>query len=333
MDKDRLWNRVRLLWEQLRNKARQPHWQVLLTVLLIGPAIAVIGLRTYQNWDVLRQHTWCFRPGFWAAALLGYSLALLSLLWAWNRIMGQLGGVYRFRTNARIYCLSNLSKRIPGAIWYMVGRVHFYQGEGVRTSVTLAGTALETVLLAATGIVTVLFVQPFAQTQWSFRLGAALLVLPIALIILQPPVFNRIVHFFLDRLGSDAQVEISYRGLFPVFAAYLAGWILPGIGLYMLVTSFYPLPWKMLPDIVGAWALAGTMGLLVATFLLGSGVREITLSFLLVAHMPQPMAVLAAVLFWLVIMVGETLWAGVFVLLGRLDRRGRENTASKGGTR
>ncbi|MBN1484506.1 MAG: flippase-like domain-containing protein [Chloroflexia bacterium] len=308
------------LWQDWQDRLQQRRWRIALSLLLLGPALLLIAWRTYQNWEVLQQHDWTLRPACWAAAFLGHALSLFCLMGGWQLMLTQLGQRRPFLLNARIYCLSNLAKRIPGGIWYIAGRVHLYREQDVNAAVSLSASALELVLLAGSGMVTFFLSLPFSQSSWSAYLGLALAVLLGALFLLQPPVFNRLLRFLLHRLGSQDQLEISYRSLGPMFLLYLGCWITAGAGLYLAILSLYELPWSVLPDIIGLWALSGTLSMLAATFfLLGTGVREIALSFLLVAHMPQPLAVVAAVLFWFVVTIGEVFW-GLFFLLGR--RRG-----------
>jgi hypothetical protein len=306
-----------MIKEWVRRQQGRRFWRPLLTFLLLAPAVAIIAYNTYRNWGTLRQYSWEPRYGLWGAALLVYALAFLSVSWGWNHLMGRVARFSRFRSNARIYSLSNLPRRVPGPFWYMLGRVHLYQAEGVPASDTLAGTALEIILLATTGIGTYFLAQPFSASRDVLRLGVALGLLIGALVALQPAVFNRVARYLLRRLGSEAHIEITYRGLLVPGLAYLAGWVLTGMSLYLVVLSLYPLPWTGIPEIIGAWAASGTVGLLASLFLLGIGAREVALSFLLAASMPTPMAVIVAILFWFLLTIGEVAWAGVFALLGR----------------
>ncbi len=315
MTVQQVWQRARQVWGQLQQRVGPLRWRILLTVLLLGPAVAVIAYQTYQNWDLLRQHTWQFRPLYWGGALLGCTVALFALLWAWNRIIVHMGEFPYFWANARIYFLSNLSKRVPGAFWYVLGRVHFYRERGVRGSVTVVGSVLEYVFLAATGLLTYFLVLPFSRLRSPLHLTVAAIVLPVTVVLLQPPVFNRVVRYLLRRAGRDVQVEITYRRLLPLLPAYLVGWVAAGAGLYLMILSFCPLDLALLPDILGIWAISGTLSLLLSSVLLGSGVREIALSFLLSLYMPQPIAVLVAVAFWFVVTAADVLWAGVFALV------------------
>jgi len=291
--------------------------RALLTLLLVGPALAFIAYQTWTNWGQLRSYQWEVRPWLWGLGFLGYSAALTCLLVAWSYLIGRLGGKARFRTNARVYCLSGLSKRIPGFIWYMAGRALLYREEGVPASISVIASALELALTATVGLLTFFLMLPFVGNlpQQDTLLIVAVALLAVGAVILQPAIFNRIVGFFLRRLGSQAQVRVTYRDILPTVPLYLLAWAIGGGMLYVVIQSVYQLPLEMLPSIIGIWAASGTLTMLLSSFLFGMGVREVTLSLLLTVLLPQPMAVVVALLFGLIFVLSELAWAGIFALL------------------
>ncbi len=298
------------------------------TSLLVLPAVGYIVYRMVQNWEQVRTSPWSFRPGYLVLALLGYLLALGGVLWAWNYIIGKVSPLRRFAQNARFYCLSNLPRHIPGAIWYMAGRTFLYGQAGVPPSRTLAAIALEVLLTTVAGLLTYLFSLSLAGSLGGapLRLGLALGLLALALGVLQPPLFNRILAFFLRRFGGREEVRITYRALLPPLLAYLLAWTLGGATLYAVILSVYePLPWQEIPAVIGIWAAAGTIGLLASTFLLGLGVREVALGTLLLALLPEERAIAVAVLFWFLLTGGDLATAGLSLLSwrrGRADPKG-----------
>ena len=305
---------------------RLPSWvrgrtgRILGTALLVLPAVGYIAYRGYQNWDQLRASAWSFRPAYWALTLVGYVLSVVCVLWAWNRIAGHLTPVKRFGQNARLYCLSNLPRHIPGSIWYMAGRSYLYKQVGVPASLTMAGIALEVFLTIGAGLLTYLLSLPLAGSLGAgpLRLGIALGLLALALLILQPPVFNRVLGFFLRRFGSQEQVHITYRGLLPPLLVYVLTWGIGGATLYTVILSVYEqVPWQEIGAVIGIWAAAGTVGLLASTFLVGLGVREVTLGALLTALIPEDRALVVAILFWFLLTGGDLVLAGLFTLLSR----------------
>jgi hypothetical protein len=313
-----LWNRLTTWMAGDRKSLLR---RVLLSAVFVVPALVFIAYQTWRNWEQLRSYTWKLRPEFWALAFLAYSVVLNIELLAWNRMMGRLGGVSRFFTNARLYCISNLSKRLPGVVWYLAGRALLYREEGVPASVTLTGSALEFALMTATGPVVYLAALPWSSgvpSSWIYLAGAGALV--AMAIVLQPAIFNRITAFVLRRLGSTAQLQVTYRDVLPLVPLYLAAWLVSGVVVYAVACSVYPLPLAALPTTIGIWAACGTLTLLISTFLLGFGMREVTLSLLLTVVMPQPMPVIVALVFGLLMVLFELSWTAIFALWRRRGR-------------
>ena len=295
------------------------------TALLVLPAVGYIAYRMVQNWEQVRASPWSFQPVYLMPVFLGYLLALFAVLWAWNHIVGQLTPLRRFALNARLYCLSNLSRHLPGAIWYMAGRAFLYSQVGVPPSHTLAAIALEVLLTTTAGLLTYLLSLLWIGSPGAvpLRLGLALGLLALALGFLQPPLFNRILTFFLRRFGSREEMRITYRTLLPPLLAYLLAWTFGGATLYALIRFIYASPpWQEIPGVIGIWAAAGTIGLLASTFLLGLGVREVALGTLLLALLPEERAIAVAVLFWFLLTGGDLATAGLALLLSRRGQPG-----------
>lgn len=309
---------MRRLLERLPAWLRGRSGRILGTALLVVPAVGYIAYRSCQNWEQIRASAWTLRPGYLGLTVAGYIPAFFCMVWAWHRIVGQLTSLRHLGQNARFYCLSNLSRHVPGSIWYMAGRSYLYGQLGVPASLTLAGIALEVFLLAAAGLLTYLLSLPFAGALGTapLRLGIALGLLLVVLTVVQPPFFNRVLGFFLRRFGSQERVRITYGGLFPPLLAYMLAWSIGGLMLYALVRAVADLPWSEIPALIGIWAAAGTVGLLVSTFLVGIGVREVTLTVLLTALIPEDKALVVAILFWF-LLTGWDVAAGLLALLGR----------------
>ncbi len=313
-DRPRTW-RLRVALQRLSGTR---FWRPLLTGLLLAPALGWIAWNAYRNWGTLSGSSWTPRPVLLAASLAVFSAAFFAVLWGWGRIVGHVAGFGRFFPNARVYALSNLPRRIPGPFWYMLGRVHLYRAEGVAPTETLVATVLEILLLITTGAVTALLAQPFSQTHHPVQVGLTASLFLVALLLLQPAVFNHIAHSLLKRMGGNGPVAVTYRGLGLPALAYFLGWVLTGTSLFLAARAVVSLPWARLPETIGLWAISGTIGLLTSLFLFGLAVREVALSLLLAAYIPQPLAVAVAVLFWFLLTAGELFWAGVFAFLARL---------------
>jgi hypothetical protein len=99
--------------------------------------------------------------------------------------------------------------------------------------------------------------------------------------------------------------------LLVMFIAWAGG----GLILFVLAQAIYPLSWSMYPALIGAWGAAGAVSLTVGIGIQGLGIREITLSAILSLIMPPVIAIILAVVFRLVLTVGEFLWVMLFIWL------------------
>jgi len=76
-----------------------------------------------------------------------------------------------------------------------------------------------------------------------------------------------------------------------------------------------PIPLAQLPALVGAWAASGAISLSAGLLVSGMGLREVTLTVLLGYLVPLPVAVAISLLFRVLLMVGEFVWALIFAAL------------------
>ena len=98
-----------------------------ITAILSLFAVATIGGLLYANWDTLRGFEWRIRPAPLLLSFPVYGLALALAALAWARIMRALGSSVALSEHVRVYYVTNLARRLPGVLWYVVGRVALYE--------------------------------------------------------------------------------------------------------------------------------------------------------------------------------------------------------------
>ena len=81
---------------------------------------------------------------------------------------------------------------------------------------------------------------------------------------------------------------------------YLILWCGVGIAFFLFVKSLSPLEWHLIPETIGIYAMAWTVGFLSFITPAGLGIREGALSFLLSTLLPEATAIFVALLsrFW-----------------------------------
>lgn len=316
------WLKAKLsyLWETMRATQSSRKHRFVSSVAISVLSLAFLIVALYTQWDAFCNHLRAANGWLIALTLIGYPIGLLPVALAWHEIMAGLGACRDLRTNLHNYALSALPKRIPGAIWYVASRVVLYDACGTSPVLTVSATVLETLMLILTGLA--LFAIPVLANE--VILGASLgrvvagLVLPILIVFLFAwrPLAQRVL--VLLKVSPDG---FDLRPMGPVKMARvvvicIAGWLGGGVLLFFMSRAFVAVPYHKLPTFVGIWGGAGAVSLVAGYLVQGLGLREITLAVLLAGYMPFSVAVAVALLFRLLLSVGEFVWA---VVLARLS--------------
>ncbi|MBC8163218.1 MAG: flippase-like domain-containing protein [Roseiflexaceae bacterium] len=249
---------------------------------------------------------------------LTYALAMLLSVIGWGWMMGSLGGVWSWGEHAKIYCITTFTRRLPGAIWYMLGRVVLYERIGVKKGLTLLVGGLELGILIASGMLLALVTWPFLMRQTQSPLWFVAGLIGCAA-LLNPPVLRALIR----RISRQhAAANISYRLLLGWLLLYTVIWCGNGIILYLLADAVHPLGGGELPAVLGIAAATGVIAFVFSFVPFGLGVQELTISVLLSPLIGGPEAVVVALLIRGILTLNEFGWAllGTVFGLGSLLR-------------
>jgi uncharacterized membrane protein YbhN (UPF0104 family) len=284
---------------------RKPIQRVVGAVMLLA-AVATLVVLVLTNLEQLRSAPWRLEPGRLALGLLlqASTCALATLLWM--DISSQLGAGWDPRRDARVYAYSLVARRLPGALWHVLGRAAFYGEVGLGKRVGVLGSAIEAGLLVVTGVA--VFLAAFADVQ-PYGLVAA-----VALVVATPALFRPAMRILLR---GSAEWLPPTRRLYLWLFADVAAWLLGSSGVYYMYDALYPLG-------DGAWLrmVAATTASIVASAAVvflpaGLGLRELGMTGLLAGLIPTGVAAALAVAFRVSIMSIEILWALGLILLVR----------------
>ena len=193
-----------------------------LPFLLVALAVvAVVGLagRSAQLTDALQQLRW---PSLLLALLFGF-VAVLLMLMSWVVAVRDAGADLPLRDLARIYCVGQVGKYLPGSVWPVITQARLAQRRGASPSRVASGSLLN---LAVTVAVCLAFggaLLPFSGDQAAHQLWwAPVLAVPM-LAVLHPMVLNRLLALAARVLKRDVEIAFSARGVITS-----AGWALLG---------------------------------------------------------------------------------------------------------
>lgn len=251
-----------------------------------------------------------------ALAVLVYSLDLACAIVGWVTIIGMLSGFWRPLEHLRIYCLTAVTRRLPGTFWYLLGRIVMYERHGVPRSLTTLAGGLEFATNCVGGILVALLAWPLVLSNREFT---PLLLLPLLLgaALLNPPVVRSVVRR-LSRQHTD--IAIRYRHILLWVAIFALAWAGGGVLLYVVIYAVHPLPLSQLPAIIGVWAVLGVAATLFFSFLpFGLGATELTLTALLSSFISPPEALFVALLMRVLLTLCEVGYALLVLPLGLLQ--------------
>ncbi|MCL2110662.1 MAG: lysylphosphatidylglycerol synthase domain-containing protein [Clostridiales bacterium] len=242
-----------------------------------------------------------------ALSILIFIVHKLTLAGLWHYIT-ILGGV-RIKPSDAVtaYLYSVLGKYIPGKVFMLLARFPAYKRAGTSLSKVTVCFLLEavcTILGAVILFIASLFFFPNNLLSGYEPLIAILIA--VLFVCMHPKVINFLLRG-LERLTKkeNLQLSMTYMQMLKVSLLFVLNWLVVGIGYYMLATSVYPVPASELLYTAGIFAISTTIGILAIIAPSGIGVREAIMILGLGLIMPQPYAVMIAVMARLWTTAGE----------------------------
>jgi hypothetical protein len=194
-----------------------------------------------------------------------------ALIEAWRRVLRGWGQDLGFGDAARVWCLSNLGRYVPGKVWSLAGLTVLAQRLGV-SGWAAAGAALAMQALAVgTGVCVVAVTVPGV-------------VSPVQLVLAAVAAAGVVAVLTWSAAGSTitgmVRPSVEFHAL-PAKTAILAAtitlasWISYGVAFWLLARGLLPAPSLSISTAVGVFAAGYIVGLVAIFAPGGVGVREL----------------------------------------------------------
>jgi uncharacterized membrane protein YbhN (UPF0104 family) len=242
-----------------------------------------------------------------AAALASLGVSLLT----WRATLGGLGVHVPLRPAARIFFLGQLGKYLPGSVWPVLAQMELGAGHGLGRAQVGTASLLTLAVGVPGALVLGLLAVPALVSAGAAAYGLLFLALPVAVVLLWPPVLNRLLDRGLRLLRrSPPQERLGGRTILRV--ALLSGLanVLLGVHVWFLALDLGAGGPLLLPLAVGAFTLANVAGLLALPLPAGAGVREAVLVLGLSPVLPVGQALLLALVSRVLLTAGDLCVAG-----------------------
>lgn len=292
---------------------------------IIGYAMAVLVgglllLGLIQNWKHINWSDYRLDARYLLVPLIPHALGLGLGGLGWALIVQRMDSEQDLWRSFHIYFLSNVGRNLPGGIWHIAGRLYLHKRAGVSKVAIAFATGVELVLatLAGAAIYAIgLLVRPVAPLVSQGVLTALLL---FGGVLLCPPVFNRLVCWFVRRPADEGEAPAA------VGASTILGWLalyviiifVGGVVLFLVGNAIYPLGWRELPNVVGAWGVSMAVSGVTFWIPVRIGIRDGVLVMALSEQMPFSAALIIAAVWRVWVSASEMSWALIAVCVGRL---------------
>jgi len=223
----------------------------------------------------------------------------------WFTILRSLGAreLHIHKAMVAVYAKAWLGRYIPGTAPWILGKIYFASKHGVSKQKLAVSALLEGGLQITTLLVFSLLLLMFDKRLDVLGGGFKILMMLVALagiVILLPPVYNRIVgkaYRLLRRKALDAENKASAETITRGAALYLVDAAVSGFSLFFIAKGVDPgLAWHNIVFVIGAASLATVVSMLAIFAPGGLGVREGIQLVLFSLIMPKELAVMVTVL-------------------------------------
>jgi len=304
---------------------RPPQRRSVRMALQLGIAVLIFGflvLTVVSQWDEVRQEGVHFEVLWLPPALCVLACFYVLGALGWDLILRFLGHRIGFVQAQVAWGQPLLARYVPGSVLYVLGRILLSERAGVPRRTTLASIVYEQAISAsaAVAVASYFFIShPDLQDQ-PLRWGV-LLVVPAAIVVLQPRVFGPLANRVLAAFGREPlPATMPTRGVLVMLVFYAANWCIAGVGVYLVARSVRFVPFSDLPVVGSAQAIGYVAALITLVAPAGLGVRDAAFAWTVKVALPSrsfALGSLIAIAVRAVLTVVEVVYAGVVTALGR----------------
>jgi len=278
---------------RVRHLAGRP-W-VRLTLLAI--VLACCGYRLHAQWpqvtSALDRMRWYSISLSIAAAIAGSACMML----AWRAVLADLGSPLPARVAGRINFTAQLGKYVPGAVWAFAAQVELGHDYQVPRRRSFASVVVSLAVTVSVGLGLALVTLPAASPEIARHYWWVLATAPLVIVALCPPVLGALLDRLLAVLHrAPLERRPSFPGLARAVAWNLAGWLMLGLQVWILLPEIAGVHGRTLLLCIGGYALAFSAGLLLVVLPSGIGARDLILIAALAALLPYGSASAIAIM-------------------------------------
>jgi hypothetical protein len=305
---------------------RPPRSRRVRLALQVGLAFVIFGfliLTVIDQWSEIQSEGVHFHVGWLIPAIVILPLFYVFSALGWEFILRFLGHRIGFGRAQVAWGQPMLARYVPGSVLYVLGRVLLSERAGVPRRTTIASIVYEQAISATSAIVVAAyFIVNHPDLQGQPLRWAVLLLIPAAILLLDPRIFGPLANRVLKAFGREPLPGVMpLRGVVALIAFYSLNWVVVAFGIYCVARSVTYVPFDDVLLVGSAQAIGYFAALVTLVAPAGLGVRDAAFAWAVKAAVGGSFAVgsLIAIAVRGVMTVGELLYVGAVTLLGRRE--------------
>jgi glycosyltransferase 2 family protein len=216
----------------------------------------------------------------WGALLAASMLVIVTyaiLIEGWRRVLAAWGGRLDYLPAARIWCLSNLGRYIPGNVWSLTAMGMMARERGLSGIAAAGSSVVMQLLTLASGLGIVLLTG--ADLIGKPPLIALAAVFLIAFILLAPRFLPRLVTWLGRVTGREIEEpRIPAGTIWVASLAASASWVLYGVAFKLYAVGLLGAASGATMSYIAVYTAAYILGFISPIAPAGLGVREVALA-------------------------------------------------------
>jgi hypothetical protein len=309
----------------VRELTRNPWLRAALLAAAAGLAVYGLISQWHAVHDALTRLAWYDVAGAAACAIAGLGCMML----AWRALLAGLGSPLPVAAAIRVMSIGQLGKYVPGAVWALAAQVELARDYEVPRRRSTAASLVAMAVTLVVGLIAAGVMLPLTSAHAAAHYWWVLAVTPLAAACLHPRVIKFGLDLVLKVLHRDPLEEsVGATAMVRALAWTALGWLLYGAHAWFLISDFARRGGggsgsaHTFALALGGYALAWAVGFLIIFFPGGIGPREVALIAVLAPIMPSASALVVALASRVVMTIGDLVWAGTGLVLGRARGRG-----------
>ncbi len=284
--------------------------------LLLALAAAIWAILKYrvEVGEALAQLPLWVVAGATLASFIFVPLTMLS----WRVILNATGAPVGRAVARRIFFTSQVAKYLPGGVWNFVAAAEVGRDYAISRRRSVCALLISIIISIVTGMILAGLAVVFGPSGLLSRYWWIVLAVPAGIVVLLPPVLNRLVGLALRLMRREPlETDISWSATARAAGWAFLSWFIMGVQLWLMLTHVgmaANLSTYMLAT--GGYALGWTAGFLIFFVPAGVGVREVALGAVLATAAVSQGAIVVVVLLSRVFTTAADIVLGVAAAAG-----------------